>query len=241
MFDERFEIRIDSSKCVSLTEGCALLEGKNVYDSWRFQDLLLESGKIYGIIGEYEQGPMYLSYLLAGRIDFGNLRIFCNNTELSKDLLNKTSWNLEPTYEKYKNAIVKKSIEKAIHKGGCKEDFLAIAEKFMLSEPRYNNKLSNLSGERWRASAALGYANCKKIFYAPYMPSTFYYQMCQSGLLKALHELTACGAIVLLPVGSDIFMKHIADECIYINREYDISKLKNRYAELFGNAEWIKL
>ena len=63
--------------------------------------------------------------------------------------------------------------------------------------------------------------------------------MCQSALLKALKELTASGSIVLLPVGSDDFMKHIADECIYIKREYDVEELKERYQEMVGKGEWI--
>lgn len=241
MFDKPFEIKIDSSNCTSLIEGSALFEGKNTFDSWRFNDIRLESGKIYGLISEYKQGSMYLSYLLGGRVDFGDLRIFCNGVELSKEELRQISWNLEPTNEKYKNAIVRKSIVKAIDKNGCIEDFDAISKKFILTEPRYDRKLMHLSGERWRASAALGYANRKKIFYAPYKPSNFYYSMCQTGLLKVLRELTSDGAIVLLPVGSDKLMKHIADECIYIDSDYDVLDLKNRYNELFGKAEWINL
>lgn len=223
MFDKPFEIKVDASKCISLIEGSALIEGVNVIDSWRFSDIKMESGKIYGLISEYGQGSMYLSYLFGGRIDFKDLCITCNGKELSRDELAKVSWNLEPYNEKYKKSVVKKSIEKALNKNGIDESFDIIADKFILTEPRYDRKLCQLSGERWRASAALGYANCKKIFYAPYKPSDFYYHMCQVGLLKVLRELTSTGAIVLLPVGSDIIMKHIADECIYIRRDYDNS------------------
>ena len=141
---------------------------------------------------------------------------------------------------KYRNAVVKKSIEKALLKSQCVEDFDAIAEKFILTEPRYDRKLFQLSGERWRASAALGYANRKKIYYAPYEFSKFYYDMCCSGLLKVLKELTADGAIVLLPAGSDEFLKHIADECIYTNHRYDIAQLKKLYAEKFDGEKWFK-
>ena len=74
-------------------------------------------------------------------------------------VLEISSWNLEPSNEKYRNAIVKKSIEKALIKNRCVEDFDTIAEKFILTEPRYDRKLFQLSGERWRASAALGYSN----------------------------------------------------------------------------------
>lgn len=241
MFEKQFKINIDSSKCTSLIEGGDFLEKGNVYDVWRYRDISLESGKIYGVVGEYGQGPMYLSYLLGGKVDFGDLQLFCNDVELTKEMLEQISWNLEPSNEKYKKAVVKKSIEKALHMNGHVETFDAVAQKFILTEPRYDRKLFQLSGERWRASAALGYANRKKIFYAPYKTSKFYYDMCRSGLLKALKELTYDGAIVLLPVGSDDVMKHIADECIYLKKEYDMMQLKNRYEELIGKGEWIKV
>ena len=240
MFDKSFKIRIDASKCTSLIEGGAFLDGKKEYDSWRFRDIELESGKIYGLVGEYGQGPMYISYLIGGKVDFGDLRLFCNGQELSRNMLEQISWNLEPSNEKYRNAVVKKSIEKTLLKNRCIEDFDTIAEKFILTEPRYDRKLFQLSGERWRASAALGYANRKRIYYAPYRFSKFYYDMCQSGLLKILKELTSDGAIVLLPAGSDEFLKHIVDECIYTNHEYDIGELQKLYAEKFDGEEWFK-
>ncbi len=237
MFDKYFEIKIDASNCTSLVEGGAFLDKKRAYDSWRFKDIKLESGKIYGLIGEYGQGPMYLSYLLGGKVDFGDLKLFCNDRELSRNALEETSWNLEPSNEPYRSAFVRKSIEKALLQNGRTEDFNAIAGKFILTEPRYDRKLFQLSGERWRASAALGYANRRKIFYAPYETSNFYYNMCLSGLLKVLRALTADGAIVLLPAGSDEFLKHIVDECIYTNREYDIEKFHEYNAERFGSED----
>ena len=100
-------------------------------------------------------------------------------------------------------------------------------------------KLSWLSGERWRASAALGYAEGKKIFFSPYETSAFYNRMCGSCLIKALRELTAVGAIVFLAAGSDYFVKHIVDECVYLDKEFDIDGLKKVYQELFHNADWI--
>ncbi len=80
----------------------------------------------------------------------------------------------------------------------------------------------------------------KRIFYALYKPSKIYYCMCQSGLLKVLKELAAGGAMVLLPVGSDEFMKHIVDECICIKQEYPLEDLKERYQEMFKTGEWIR-
>lgn len=240
LFEDVFNIKVDATGCKTIVEGGAYVDN-DIYDIWRYSNQKFQSGKIYGLISEFQQGCMYLSYLMGGKIDFGDLKIYYNEVEISQNDLKENSWNLEPCREDYKKVVVKKSIEKALKKSNLEEKFEDIAEKFILTEPRYDRKLFQLSGERWRASAALGYASGKKIFYAPYNTSKFYYQMCQSGLLKVLRELTQKGAVVLLPVGSDEFVKHIVDECIYINPEYDIISLKSQYKEFVGTNDWIKV
>ena len=62
--------------------------------------------------------------------------------------------------------------------------------------------------------------------------------MCRSNLLKALHELTDSGALVVLPVGSDEFIKHIADEVIYLGKSYNTAELKNFNTAFFGE-DWV--
>lgn len=238
-----FRIQIDSSRCVSLIAGAATLD-KTFYDCWQYEDLTFESGKIYGLISEYGRGCMYVSYLLGGKVaDFDDLRIYYNDRKVTNTDLSEISWNLEPYHEKYNKYTVKKSIEKALKKGVCADSFAQIAEKFILTEPRYDRKLFQLSGERWRASAALGYASGKQIFYAPYESSSFYYQVSGGGLIKALRNLTDAGALVLLPGGLDRVLKHIVDECVYLdeNREYDIDYLRQYYLEHgWGEGNWIK-
>lgn len=64
--------------------------------------------------------------------------------------------------------------------------------------------------------------------------------MCCSGLLKVLKELVAEGAIVLLPAGTDEFLKYFVDECIYTNPEYDIGELRKLYAEKLDGEKWFK-
>lgn len=234
-----FEIKIDSSKCVSLMDGSAYLD-KMIFDSWRYADLSFESGKMYGIISEYGEGCMYLSYLLGGRVDFGDLQIYFNEKKVTRKDLFRMGWNLEPNRGKYKNKAVKKSIEEMIQKGKCEDSFEKIREKFILTEQRWNRKFFQLSGERWRASAALGYAAGKKIFYAPYKTSGFYNQLSGAGLIKVLRNLTESGALVLLPAGSDIFLKHIVDECVYLrDKEYDIDYLRQLYSDMYGRGDWI--
>lgn len=239
--DNSFNIWIDVIQR-NMAEGGTYFGKDYGYDCLHYRNLRLESGRIYGLISEYGQGCMYLSYLLGGRVDTKELSISVNEKKASRRDLEKLSWNLEPSREWYRNAVVIKAIQKAIKKNGLKDNFSDIQQKFYLTPPRQDRKLFQLSGERWRASAALGYVEGKRIFYAPYKTSKFYYQMCQSGLLKALRELTDSGAVVLLPCGSDDFLKHIVDECIYLDREPDcyIEELQNRYQEIFGHKEWIR-
>lgn len=222
LFQDKFLIKVDTSACVSVLTGY----DAKLKDTWYYSDQTFESGKIYGLVSEYGQGGMYLSYLLGGKVDFGNVKIYCNDCLLYQDDLNAVSWNLEPNNESYGKKLVKKSIEKALLHNSSKETFQSIADKFLLTPERYDRKFIHLSGERWRASSAFGYAQNKKIFFAPYEPSCFYFQMCQSSLLKALRELTDCGAVVFLPTGSDEFIKYIADEVIYLDRKYDIEQLQ---------------
>lgn len=239
--DNSFCINIDSSQCTSIVSGGDFVGKKNFYDCWRYDSLQFEGGNIYALVGEFGEGCMYLSYLLGGKVDFGDLKIYINGSEIKKQDLKLISWNLEPMEERYGNLVVKKSIEKALDRNKSKESFSDIQDKFLLTESRFGIKLKHFSGERWRASAALGYANGRRIFYAPYQTSKFYYDMCQSGLLKALRELSNTGAIVLLPVGSDEFVKHIVDKCIYIKScSYNIDALRQRYKELFNREDWIR-
>ncbi len=121
---KKFEIRVDAAVCVSLVEGIASFHGQYESDVWHYEILKLESGKIYGLVGEYGQGPMYVSYLLGGKVPFDDLRLYYNDAEIKESDLERISWNLEPSHEKYKNAVVRKSIEKALRENQGKEDFL---------------------------------------------------------------------------------------------------------------------
>ena len=89
-----------------------------------------------------------------------------------------------------------------------------------------------LSGERWRAAAALGYAQHKQIFFAPYRPSIFYAQMCRQGLVQALRQLTDSGAVVVLPTGSDTFLRQIADEVVYLDPSFENDAEQEAYCRV---------
>lgn len=232
---DKFRITIDTSACTSIITGYDV----KLDDVWYYSDQTFESGKIYGIVSEYGQGCAYLSYLLGGKIDFENVKIYFNNSLIQRNDLIDISWNLEPSCEPYGKKQVRKSIERALRENFDDVSFQTVADRFLLTPERYDRKYIQLSGERWRASSAYGYAQKRKVYFAPYKPSIFYYQMCQSSLLKALRELTKANALVILPTGSDEFVKHIADDVIYVNPKYDIDALRDFYSQRY-NGEWIK-
>ncbi|MBO7356493.1 MAG: hypothetical protein J6U50_07665 [Lachnospiraceae bacterium] len=208
------KIRIDSSHCNSTIQGYSRFDN-GMEDYWYYADHLFETGRSYGLVSEYMQGCMYLSYLLGGKIKLEDgLEISVDGRNVQAEDLSMLSWNIEPYYEKYKNLTVRRSIAKALEKNAAEESFEQLAEIFVLTEPRYGRKLSQLSGERWRASTALGYASGRKIFYAPYMPSLFYSRM--NMLPEIINFLTSHDCMVLLPVGSDTYIKNCVDECIII-------------------------
>ena len=75
-FYNDFSIQIDTSACKSIIAGHDL----NLNDTWHYSDQVFESGKIYGIVSEHGQGCEYLSYLLGGRVQFENIKVYCNGS-----------------------------------------------------------------------------------------------------------------------------------------------------------------
>lgn len=221
---DRFSIEIDASGCSPCMSGYDGL----LKDSWYYRSLTFESGHIYGIISEYGQGCMYLAYLLGGREPLNGLHIRCGGQNYTQDMLREQAWMLEPRFEPYGKRRVRQAMSEA--EGA---DFAEIADRFLLTPERYDRRFIHLSGERWRAAAAYGFALRKRVFFAPYETSMFYRQLCRTGFTTVLRNLTDAGAIVLLPGGSDRFLGSVADSCIYADPVFD--ELEN--AEIPENTE----
>ena len=215
-----FTIQTDTSACRVLTGYDARLR-----DTWYYQNVTLQSGHIYGIVSEYGQGCAYFAYLLGGRIPPGDVQILRDQVPVSQRELSAVAWNLEPYGEPYGRKPVRRAITQALSHRPDAGSCAAIAEQFQLTPERYDRKFIHLSGERWRAAAAFGYAQGKQIFFAPYQTSAFYAQMLRSGLLKVLREIADAGALVILPVGSEAVMRYAADVILDLNPHFDVDSL----------------
>ena len=117
MNQKDFRLRIDSTNCTSMIAGTAFLGKDKFEDTWWYRSLEFESGKIYALISEYGQGCRYLSYLLGGRVDFEDLKVYLNENEVLPKDLSLISWNLEASGEKYGRSTARKEIEQALRFG----------------------------------------------------------------------------------------------------------------------------
>ncbi|WP_435171924.1 hypothetical protein [Paenibacillus glycanilyticus] len=79
------------------------------------------------------------------------------------------------------------------------------------------------SGERWRASMAIGYAFQKKLYCVPWIePHGLFYILGQLGR-KLLGILRESGASVIIPVSDEKYIEGLADEIVYL-KPYDLWK-----------------
>ncbi len=220
MMREEFLIELMPNRSGALTVCDAVKTYRGTHNDFLFkQPFRFESGKAYGIISEYGQGCELLCYLLGGRLSdqvYSEYKILMDREEVAAARLSELSWEMEPYKRKYENRTVRKSIEKALKDNLVSDDLDTIAQHFGLTEPRYERRLKQLSGERWFASMAIGYALGKRIFYAPYQTSLFYKQ-CAGRFRSAIAKLKAEGCIILLPCGTDRVLSELVDQCIVVD------------------------
>ena len=101
-----------------------------------------------------------------------------------------------------KPKLNKKTIKEQIEYGvRCKltdADFSTIQKMFCISSERVDRNISFVSGERWKASAAIGYANGKKVFCYPWMNSKDIEHL-KEQLSHTVKVLLDAGCIVIMP------------------------------------------
>ncbi len=195
------------------------------YDQLFKQPFQLESGTAYGVISEYEQGCELFCYLLGGVLtekSYAEMTVRLNGKETTAEELRQLSWVIEPYKTKYEKWKVKKSIETALKNDFVSDCFEEITEAFGLTEPKYHRQLRHLSGERWFASMAIGYALGKRIFFAPYQTSLFYKHQ-STRFQSAIDKLKSEDCIVLLPCGTSRVLSNLVDECLAVDlKAYDL-------------------
>ena len=81
---------------------------------------------------------------------------------------------------------------------------------FCISSERINRNIYFVSGERWKASAAIGYANGKKVFCYPWMNSKDIEHL-KEQLSHTVKVLLDADCIVIMPTTKEENIKKITD------------------------------
>jgi ABC-type glutathione transport system ATPase component len=157
-------------------------------------NLIIEPGKVYGLIGSIGLGGWLLSYLLAGRDhhfqNSSDSPITLNGEPVHSEALKKLSCYVgegvaEIPYRYYRRypwiltwkirgiKTVAEQISEGIQRTSNRYSLQEIVDMFELTglheKGRIHRPLEFNSGERWRASLAIGFAFQKKLFCVPWI------------------------------------------------------------------------
>ena len=177
-----------------------------------------EGGKIYGLIGECGSGGWGISSLLCGKESREESRVLMNGVKVSQNELEKWGWYVGEGIARRCHFSREKSVIGQIRHGlnvSKKCDENEIIRRFGLSDKRLDLRLSNLSWERWRASAAIGYAHDCKIFCFPWVNTSYLNDLIMNSRIEVFSDiLKQEGNIVIIPTEKEESLEMIADEII---------------------------
>lgn len=185
-----------------------------------------ESGKIYGIIGEHDEGGELISSLLSGKIPIEEEKVLLNGNPIGTKYFQENGWYVgKKEYSKgliKKEISVRKALTLAIKNYGRYSNINDIINEFGLNENRLDYKVSMYSGERWRVSIAIGYASRKKIFCFSWMDTAQFNHVMLNSHVFRLFSKVKQDSIIILPTSREQNVYDIADVIINIdNPEYN--------------------
>lgn len=193
--------------------------GETYIDNIHCSEFVFKKGKVYGLVGEHGSGGESISSLLTGRINLDNNIIYLDDSKLGEGVIQNYSWYVGKT-ECAKGLIrkeisVKKALEIALKQYHCYTSVDDVVADFHLSSGRLNYELSKYSGERLRASLAIGYASNRRIYCFPWMNTMFFHDIIlSSGVFRFFEKLKSEGCIIILPTSRKENVVGMVDEII---------------------------
>ena len=193
---------------------------------------IFEKGKIYGIIGEYGEGGETISSIMSGKIITKEEEIYYDDVKIENPNLQEIGWYVgKSEYRKgliKREVSVRKALSYAVKKYKRYNSVDEVVEDFHLTPERLNLELWKYSGEKWRASLAIGYACRKEIYCFSWMNTiSFTNIMISSGVFRFFKRMKEEGLIVILPTSRKENVIGLADEII----EIDTSRYKRVISE----------
>lgn len=196
---------------------------------------VFKKGKIYGIVGEHGEGGELISSLLSGRISAKNEIAYYDGVKVDLSKIQDKGWYVgksEYTKGFIKREIsVRKALKNAIKKYGRYKCIDEVINEFGLTADRLDYRISKYSGEKWRASLAIGYACKKEIFCFSWMDTAYFYNiMISSGVFRFFKKMKEEGLIIILPTSRKENVMGLVDEIVEINNpQYKYVVSENTY------------
>lgn len=202
---------------------CNLFHHGLVLDCLEKQYLEFEQGNLYGIIGEFGDGGAALSCGITGNTNYYEGQIFIDDKETSIEYLAKNSWyvgsdlyssnskKLFGSKPRMTKNTIKEQIEYGIKKINHDLDFCTVQSIFALSNERVSRNIDYISGERWKASVAIGFANGRSIFCYPWFNSRDIDHL-EEQLMCTITALLDFGCIVIIPTTKKVNIEKISNK-----------------------------
>ena len=195
---------------------CNLFHHGTVWDYLRRNNFEFYQGNLYGIIGEFGYGGAALSCGMTGNTDYYDGKVYIDDQESTLDHIIENSWyvgmGLKDTGRLFKKRkTIRQQIEYGVHNIKQEFDAKEIQRMFKVSEARIDRNIEFVGIERWKASAAIGYANGKKIFCFPWMNSEDI-ELWKEHLLNVVGHLLDSDCIVIMPTTKEENIKKICSE-----------------------------
>lgn len=195
---------------------CYLFHYGTVQDCLQKNYFEFHVGNLYGIVGEFGNGGAALSCGITGNTDFYEGNVYIDDQESSMEYVIKNSWyvglELKNTKRLFKKRqTIRQQIEYGVRNLNQEFDAETIQSIFRLSDARIDRYIEFVSGERWKMSAAIGYANGRKIFCYPWMNS-WDIEHLKEQLSNTIKYLLDSDCIVIVPTTTEENVKKICSK-----------------------------
>ena len=198
--------------------------------------LLDRSALVFHEMHNFFGCPLYnytiFSYL--HRVFLPDFNFYDNIKAYNKDIQSKGLYVGKVEYSDcifQREISVKQAINKAIRRYNRYENINEVIQEFGLTQGRVEYKLSKYSGERLRASLAIGYASNKIVYCFPWMNTAYFYDIIlSSGVFRFFNKLKEEGCIIILPTSREENVNGFVDKVININNpKFNYILSENQY------------
>lgn len=210
---------------------------ESIVDYLTDNTFVFDKGKIYGIICEHGSGGDAISAIMSNYVICKTAEVYIDDAKATALDVKNLGWYVgKSEYTKgliTREISARKALINAVKKYQRYNSIDEVIEDFHLTSGRLNYELSKYSGEKWRASLAIGYA-CRKEVYCFSWLNTAHFSsiLLSSGVFRFFKRLKEEGCIIILPTSRKENVAGLVDEVIEIDNP--------RFKQVISESEYFK-